>query len=119
MIARVKNTYTTVEQSKRLLAIGMPIDSADGYSLKDLDEMYCHCVWTIQEDECYSTRTSPCYPTIPHWSAIQLIYIFVKLTGSDVHITEEIFEKGACENIIVALEKWNENGWLIFSKLEE
>lgn len=71
---RLQNCFTTPEQSKRLLVLGLPIDSAD-----------CYCTWKLDrtikinvlDNETYSELLEHISQfTVPCWSASRLMEIF-------------------------------------------
>ena len=117
---QLQNNYTTPEQSKRLLELGMPADSAD---------CYCTAYGTItpwdEENELkwYTGINRPC------WSVGRLIEIAHLCSGSTLSYKEEadelkkFKEAHKCETIIEAIIMCIEDacsiGGMDFSKLEE
>lgn len=66
----LRNNFTTPEQSRRLLAAGLPIESADMYYLHaDADPRI------VTERAMESMVESPDYPTFPCWSVGRLVEI--------------------------------------------
>lgn len=121
-IKKLQNNYTTPEQSKRLLALGVLADSADcvyDCALIGGEKYYS---LSILEDELFSVYKriweDPCTDIIPCWSAGRLIVIyelcnakeFIRDVGTS--LMEDILSaiNGAIND---TTEQWD------FSKLEE
>jgi len=82
---KLRNNYTTPEQSKRLLEIGVPADSADCYYCKDANRPLANFIGNLlPEDVNYSVRCSNhlMYDYLPCWSSGRLIEIQEKCTGT-------------------------------------
>lgn len=103
---KLQQNYTTPEQSKRLLELGLPADSAD----------------------CYYTRTSPLphyraeYTRIPSgckpcWSVGRLIEIYHICVGRGFSFN--VCFPNLMNEIMYKLGEAKSNGWLDLSKLEE
>lgn len=107
---KLQSNFTTPEQSKRLLKLGVPVDSADCYydswgqiqwrQLKDLDHDF------FQKYNYYTTC----------WSVGRLMEIYG--FGTNQHIGN-IWYRNPMECIIADIEISIENGEMNFSKLEE
>lgn len=69
---KLQNNFTTPEQSRRLLELGLPADSADMYYLKYGTTPIVWEEWA-KEDRAYECRKKD---TIPCWSVGRLIEIF-------------------------------------------
>lgn len=111
-IKKLQNNYTTPEQSKRLLELGVPAWTADcdyyeegGISKDSTPNIVSPGeVWT---DESKETMFSS-YVDIPCWSAGRLIEIFEKCTGE--RFSREIDAstlqlKPLIEDVIAQIEK--------------
>ena len=81
-IKKLQNNFTTPEQSKRLLELGVPADSADCYLLRTHTKGDTFIV-EVLHDELYSKKDkfTNMLEYIPCWSAGRLIDIFEKCTG--------------------------------------
>lgn len=116
---KLQNNFTTVEQSKRLLELGVPADSADCYYLREHDDKVYIFQNQKETDNCISKirlriglgHAMPC------WSVGRLIEIMC--------INDVYFDYGGCsyrrgynmiDYIISQLESEDD---LEFSELEE
>lgn len=121
---KLQNNFTTPEQSKRLLELGVPADSADCYLFK----FRCEDVYTqwhialFENKETYSWKinllSGTLYDYLPCWSVGRLIEIFKKLCPFGDIIGELIMmDENIVESFVHEFEnpnvKWN------FSKLNE
>lgn len=118
---KLQNNFTTPEQSKRLLELGVPADSAD-------------CYWSFRSDSLTENWGYRCYIgespaiknnlfsyrqgyTLPCWSVGRLIEIY--------HIcVSRGFSFNVCfpnlmNEIMYKLGEAHRNGWLDLKKLEE
>lgn len=118
-----KNLYTTPEQSKRLLEIGVPADTADCYMMPIF-----YTVWVRSRKEEKRSDWFDSKYHIPCWSAATLMWIYTKCKANaewDIHIALSDFEcdRGMCELIVEIMEdfvsrrRFGEN-LIDFSKLE-
>ena len=118
-IKKLQNNYTTPEQSKRLLELGLPTDSADCYLFK----FRCEDVYTqwhialFENKETYSWKMNLLsdgqYDYLPCWSVGRLIEIYGILRGVTC-----IFSLETTDIIDNIIDCFNRNK-LDFSKLEE
>lgn len=112
---KLQNNFTTPEQSKRLLELGVPADSADCYTAKN--GVGIRTIGVLQEKYTSFARRTILYGVHPCWSVGRLIEIYKLCTGSiSVHITyytDQMEEILSMIKIAVARED------LDFSKLEE
>ena len=119
---KLQNNFTTPEQSKRLLELGVPAWTADGYRW-DFSSAF-----GVSEDKRYSTSISViCYEyqrnfndKLPCWSVGRLIEIY--LLCAELNKPQMIFIKEdvlMMDRIINELCYMAESERLDFSKLEE
>lgn len=117
---QLQNNFTTVEQSKRLLELGVPVNSADCY----YNSIYCECRFSQKPDDFFEK-----YDVTPCWSVGRLMEIAHICSGSNLSYKEEAEELSRfkeahkCETIIEAIimciEDAHSVGGIDFSKLEE
>lgn len=113
----LQNNFTTPEQSKRLLELGLPADSADMWYIGSLDKRGVKYgsfpVFPNSVDYQIFDRDIPC------WSVGRLIEIYVNLSSHEY--VSLIFKKTftPMDKILDKFEKDVKNGLLDFSKLEE
>ena len=81
---KLQNNYTTREQSKQLLDLGLPVDSADMYYSKMSTETFWS-LYTIGSGATYTSISTPPYDFmfVPCWSVGRLIEIYVIARGVD------------------------------------
>jgi len=112
------NNFTTPKQSKRLLELGVPADSADCYCGKD-GKLHCIIDGTIPYSLLWETGCIPC------WSVGRLIEIILLChtsNDSGIMFNKSLYELSYCTNIqwcIRVLESRLKCGHMDFSKLEE
>jgi hypothetical protein len=99
---KLQNNFTTTEQSRRLLELGVPAWTADCY-YKESGKI-----------EIKNTALDELFP--PCWSVGRLIEIYG--FGTNQHIGN-IWYRNSMECIIADIEIAIENGEMDFSKLEE
>ena len=115
---KLQNNFTTPEQSKRLLELGVPADSADCYYLNRLGSVWVrrvsdeHMFWFSNID-----RTP-----IPCWSLGRLMEIYAISCPTDVLL--EAYDELNCTDghvcaMMQAFEIAHEDSILDFSELEE
>lgn len=126
----LQNNFTTPEQSKRLLELGVPADSADCYLLRTHTKGDTFIV-EVLHDELYSghDKFTDLLEYLPCWSVGRLIEIARICSGSTLSYKEEakkiqkIKEEHKCETLIEAVIIWITDavsiGNINFSKLEE
>lgn len=127
---KLQNNFTTAEQSKRLLELGVPADSADCYwqlrsdSLAENWEYRCYIGTSPAiKDNLYSYRNGY---TIPCWSVGRLIEILEIILGSPWSDKELLGKQGTLlervvsdfEDVVKYKEMFKDNR-IDFSKLEE
>lgn len=122
MIKKLQNNFTTPEQSKRLLKLGVPADSADCV-LENLNtaennfqsEYYTR--WIIEKrhvkEDIFCERNECIF--LPCWSVGQLIEIFIICTPYvEIRLRTRLIEQ-----LIASYEDVIKQGMIDFSKLEE
>ena len=116
----LQNEFTTPEQSKRLMEVGVPVDSADCYYL---NVGHVSIRQGIERDSGFFSSNKIKY--MPCWSVGRLIEIICKVRThyiSDSHLVFN-FKDGALDNMTEAFIKTLEcdynDGCIDFSKLEE
>ena len=122
----LQNNYTTPEQSKRLLELGVPADSADMYYCRMRTKEF-GLPYLIGCDATYtSISTPPCgFIFAPCWSVGRLIEILLLCHPSNeasVMFDNPLYDVSNCTNIewcIRVLESSLQCGRMDFSKLEE
>ena len=115
----INGLYTTPEQSKQLLELGVPADSADCIYVKHV--MNSDYDLEILKERSYSEEVSEFegfYDYIPCWSVGRLIEIYVNLSSHEY--VSLIFKKTftPMDKILDKFEKDVENGLLDLSKLK-
>lgn len=123
-IKKLQNDYTTQEQSKRLLELGVPEDSANYYLLRTRTKGDTFIVKVLQ-DELYSRKYkfTNMLEYFPCWSAGRLIEIICNCHV----ITNQLVENWICcdkntnliELLIGDIEGYVNAQHIDFSKLEE
>lgn len=115
---KLQDNFTTPEQSKRLLELELPADSADMYYCK----MHTETLWSINvigSGATYTSISTPPYDFmfVPCWSVGRLIEIYVIARGVDTSYLP--IERG--EDMVKYLIRLYEEKVkdLEFSKLEE
>ena len=117
----LQNNFTTLQQSKRLLELGVPADSAD-------------CIFTrYSKDEKWKRRFIEdvvgeqlfCNQDFyfPCWSVGRLIEIgnicsIPKIKEAGFHLLAQDFDD-LIETMIISMKMKVEHGWIDFSKLEK
>lgn len=113
------NNFTTIEQSKRLLKLGFPTDSADMYYQNALPEPKVIPVGRMYQE--YTNRIIGLNREIwyfrPCWSVGRLIEIFHECSNYDTLSMTSISHETYIEQLIELYEGLIDN--INFSKLEE
>jgi hypothetical protein len=105
---KLQNNFTTPEQSKRLLELGVPADSADMYYTR-----------TNPIPKVYIEGTTRHAYHTPCWSVGRLIEIYHICVGPGCSFTFHVCFPNLMNEIMYKLGEANCNGWLNLSKLEE
>lgn len=120
-IKKLQNNYTTPDQSKRLLELGVPADSADCY----IDEWRrVHFIPQEPQQTLFSElQRRTIYTISPCWSAGRLIEIITIcrewFKGQKYHSYVFQSDISPLETAIDKIEKEIKNYRINFSKLEE
>ena len=118
---KLQNNFTTPEQSKRLVELGVPADSADMYycRMKHEDFDLPKVIW-----ESYS-KSSATHPYVfiyfPCWSVGRLIEI-ITICREEIYtrlLFSRVDDHTNIENLIHYISEEIKNGHIEFSKLEE
>ena len=122
MIKKLQNNFTTPEQSKRLLKLGVPADSADCV-LENLNtaennfqsEYYTR--WIIEKrhvkEDIFCERNEGIF--LPCWSVGRLIEIFIICTPYvEIRLCTRLIDQ-----LVASYEDVIKQGMIDFSKLEE
>lgn len=112
----LQNNFTTPEQSKRLLELGVPADNADMF--------YYTAVAEYPRIRAHAYGHIPNEHSIPCWSVGQLIKIYITCiehyTGDErLMFGMDAVRLGMIDCIIAAIEVGCDDGDMDFSKLEE
>ena len=108
-MSKIQKNFTTPEQSRRLLELGVPAISAD---------FYYRSIYPVTVE----AKPSPFFkPTFPCWSVGQLIWIYNKCVDFDLDDGAAIVIFTQEESPIVQMMEMFEDkvGIMDFSKLEE
>ena len=122
---KLQNNFTTPEQSKRLLELGVPADSADCYLLRTRTKGDTFIV-EVLHDELYSRhdKFTNLLEYLPCWSVGRLIEIMLLChisDGAGIMFDKPLYEVSNCTNIewcIRVLESSITYCHIDFSKLE-
>lgn len=111
----LQNNFTTAEQSKRLLELGVPADSADCYYVSYKDSEDCEISIRTKGDTGNAFFKVVSY--VPCWSVGRLLEIYVIVRGLDISYLP--IERG--EDMVKYLIRLYEEKAkdMDFSKLEE
>ena len=120
---KLQNDFTTPEQSKRLLELGVPEDSANycyECSLIGGEKYYAR---ELLDDTTFSkykrAYDSPCVDIIPCWSVGRLNEIFKICSDNHIEIYDLDLKGTQIERAMQAFENYAKYNWLDFSTLEE
>ena len=115
---KLQNNFTTPEQSKRLLELGVPADSADmkyweGHSITE-DDIPLLLVPSIP----YS-KSNMEFNCLPCWSVGRLIEIHTICGGASSSYYISAFPTNILNEVMWHLTEAVRHGWIDFSKLED
>lgn len=113
-MSKLQNNFTTTEQSKRLLELGVPVDSADCYyvSYKDPEDYEISIRTKGDTGNAFFKVVS----YTPCWSVGRLIEIMEICTKVKYNHNTTL---PLLEDVISKLEGWRNSELIDFSKLEE
>lgn len=113
---KLQNNFTTPEQSKRLLELGVPADSADCYLLRTHTKGDTFIVEVLY-DELYSKKDkfTNMLEYLPCWSVGRLIDIYEICFGG--YFNSRYFGHTLMEDVLLKIEEQIDS--IDFSKLEE
>ena len=107
---KLQNNFTTPEQSKRLLEMGVPAWTADCYF-----DSWEQIQWRILND--LDENFFEKYSYIPSWSVGRLVELYMKTKGLDFMYFRIMSDDNMIDSIVrMFVESQNE---IDFSKLEE
>ena len=107
----LQNDLTTIEQSKRLIELGVPKNSANHYYGKDGKLHYID--GTIPYSLLWETGCTPC------WSVGRLIEIHTICGGASSSYYISAFPTNILNEVMWHLTEAVRHGWIDFSKLED
>ena len=120
-IKKLQNNFTTPEQSKRLLELGVPADSADCYFFQDAKKydgvprpffLFPRTYEYVMDfNAAYGDKVLPC------WSVGRLIEIIGIISGAPS--INNVSTQNTIDGVLDIFDIKAENGTLNFSKLEE
>lgn len=110
---KLQNNFTTPEQSKRLLELGVPADSADCYYVTSVSKKPNIKHSEFHFDIKCKTTPKPC------WSVGRLIEIYHICVSPGCSFTFHVCFPNLMNEIIYKLAEADCNGWLNLKKLEE
>ena len=106
---KLQNNFTTHEQSKRLLELGVPEWTADCYFRLDL--------YSSKTEMCFTKGDSLLHHYTPCWSVGRLIELYMKAKGLDFMYFRIMSDANMIDSIIrMFVENQNE---IDFLKLDE
>lgn len=111
---KLQNNFTTPEQSKRLLKLGVPADSADMYYHLANHQYYVRDEFSIKQHDFFEFYKNIFYPC---WSVGRLMEII-----TICHIGEDgrfNYVENVIDSLVYVFENFTEFGEMDFSKLEE
>lgn len=114
---KLQSNFTTLEQSKRLLELGVPAWTADCYYYDVFDKH--PKVSYIDADRDYKWNLETEYAPKPCWSVGRLIEIYHICIGPGCSFTFHVCFPNLMHEIIYKIAEAERNGWLELKKLEE
>ena len=114
----LQNHFTTPEQSKRLLELGVPANSADMYYHLANHQYYVRDEFSIKQHDFFEFYKNIFYPC---WSVGRLIEI-ITICREEIYtrlLFSRVDDHTNIENLIHYISAEIENGHIDFSKLEE
>lgn len=114
----LQNHFTTPEQSKRLLELGVPANSADMYYHLANHQYYVRDEFSIKQHDFFEFYKNIFYPC---WSVGRLIEI-ITICREEIYtrlLFSRVDDHTNIENLIHYISAEIENGHIDFSKLED
>ena len=122
---KLQNNFTTPDQSKRLLELGVPADSADCYLLRTHTKGDTFIV-EVLHDELYSKhdKFTNLLEYLPCWSVARLIEICLKCSTLEQRQVRFFYngdddEYSLIDYVVTVLESGVMTNHMDFSKLED
>lgn len=119
----LQNNYTTPEQSKRLLALGVPADSADCYyydwAWYEGGDLYGRAIQNCLDFGKENQNSIRKFQIFPCWSVGRLIEIFHICDKPGCSFSFHVSFPNLISEIIYKIAEAKERGWIDFSKLED
>ena len=112
-IKKLHSTYTTPEQARRLLDLGLPADTADCYY-----DTYGH-IQKLPDNLTFDYLHSKGIAGIPCWSAGQLIQIHTIIGGASSSYYIHTFPTNVMNEVMWHLVQAIEYKWVNLLNLEE
>jgi len=112
---QLQNNFTTLEQSKRLLELGVPADSADIGRVNDIMHGSVEILTIPYTQWCkgYENISTPC------WSVGRLIEIYHICDKPGCSFSFHVCFHNLINEMVYKIVEAKEHGWINFSKLEE
>ena len=113
---KLQNNFTTPEQSKRLLELGVPANSADCYYTNQ------HSLIWIKSDVDkidFNAKVGGKNFFLPCWSVGRLIEIYHICDKPGCSFSFHVCFQNLVSEMIYKIAEAKEHGWIDFSKLEE
>jgi hypothetical protein len=113
----LQSNFTTIEQSKRLLELGVPAWTADCFYHNVVDEH--PKVSYIDGDRDFKWNLECEYAPKPCWSVGRLIEIYHICVGQGCSFTFHVCFPNLMNEIIYKIAEAKSNGWCFFYKFAE
>lgn len=119
-IKKLQNNFTTPEQSKRLLELGVPADCADMIIESGCDVKRTIPDWTVFSKWCCNSDGIINYDDVmPCWSVGRLIEIYHICDKPGCSFSFHVCFPNLVSEMIYKIAEAKEHGWIDFSKLED
>lgn len=114
---KLQCNFTTPEQSKRLLELGVPADSADCFWFDEKEIFFLQD--KLYSDEAKDGELVRAIDYTPCWSVGRLIEIYHICDSPGCSFTFHVCFTNLINEIIYKIAEAKSNGWLNLKKLEE